>query len=233
VWPLCSRTLFVRHPPALSRSRVKAEPLIFPDGVRFAREDEIPAGSRAGWDRIAHARITTGYTHREHTGATFRAFFEANVHAPQLWLAFRALAEALLPEFAAPIVGMKDEEPVLIPPTTLPAALAVLEPHRRYLQHDGFLEFGVVSHVADVTEEVFVKSAKYLQVWTNQPDRAAATFADLGLPHVPNLEFLDGYPRVSRSLLNEAGNAEWPDVVEQLRTAFHLLPPAQALSTDV
>jgi hypothetical protein len=169
---------------------------------------------------------------REHAGEGFRAFFEANVHAPRLWHAFRTLAEALLPEVAAPIVGVKEEDPILGPYTSRAAALAVLEPHAYHLQHDGFLEFGLVYQMAGVTEEVFVRSVKYLQVWTNHPDRAAETFAQLGLPEVPDLQFIDEYPRVSESLQTREGNAEWPDVVEQLRVAFDGLPPAEDRPAD-
>jgi hypothetical protein len=212
---------------------VTPEPLIFPEGVRFPRDDEFPAGYEADRERLARARLTTGYVRREHAGAGFRAFFEANVHAPQLWAAFRTLAEALLPAVAAPIVGVKDEDPILGPYTTRAAALAVLEPHARHLQHDGFLEFGLIYQVAGVTEEVFVRNVKYLQVWTNHPDRAVETFASLGLPEVPDLQFIDQFPRVSESLQTSDGYAEWPGVVEQLRAAFEELPPADRPPADV
>lgn len=202
------------------------EPLIFPAGVRFPREDEFPAGHESDRERIARARITTGYVRRNHAGQGFRAFFEANVHAPRLWDAFRTLAEALLPDVAAPIVGVTDEDPILGPYTSRAAALAALEPHAHALQHDGFLEFGLIFQTAGVTEEVFVRSAKYLQVWTNHPDRSEEAFARIGLPEVPELQFIDQYPLVSESLLTPEGNAEWPDVVEQIRMAFEALPPA-------
>lgn len=205
---------------------MQAEPLIFPEGVRFLRPDELPAGYEGERERIARAQLTTGYVLRPHSGAGFRAFFEANVHAPRLWYSFQSLAEALLPNVAAPIIGVKDEDPILGPYTTREAALAVLEPHAHYLQHDGFLEFGLIYQVAGVTEEVFVRSAKYLQVWTNYPDRATGTFARLGLPEVPKLQFIDEYPRVSESLQTPEGNAEWPAVVEQIRACFNELPPA-------
>ena len=140
---------------------------------------------------------------------------------------------ALLPAVAAPIVGVKGEDPILGPYTTTAAALAALKPHARHLQHDGFLEFGLIYQVSGVTEEVFVRSVKYVQVWTNQPDRAAESFARLGLPEMPDLQFIDQFPRVSESLQTADGNAEWPDVVEQLRAAFDELPPAEDSPADV
>jgi len=76
---------------------LQPEPLIFPEGVRFPREDEFPAGYERERERIARAKITTGFVQRDHQADGYRAVFEGNVHAPQLWSAFRALVEALLP----------------------------------------------------------------------------------------------------------------------------------------
>jgi hypothetical protein len=102
--PEISSTIFIyrmEHP----------EPLIFPLGVRFPRDDEFPAAHEHQRDRIARARITTGYVLREQQDHSFQAFFEANVHAQALWSTFHVLSDILLPDVAAPIIGVKDDKP--------------------------------------------------------------------------------------------------------------------------
>ena len=207
----------VEHPP---------ERLIFPQGVRFPRPDEFPAQYGAERERLARANVTTGYVLRDdRPGDSFSAFFEANVHAPRLFAAFRDLALAILPDVAAPIVGVKDDEPFLGRYTDRDAAVAVFEPYVNQLQHDGFLEFGVIFQHEGRTEEVVVRSAKYLQVWTNQPDAVRSVLHRHRIPAVRALEFIDEYPMVSESLTSADGNATWPVVVAGLQAAFDRLPP--------
>lgn len=201
------------------------EPLRFPRGVRFPRADEIlrtwPPDSL---ERIASAYITTGYVVGSGKPGKYAAYIEANVHADRVWEMVRALVLALLPEVAAPIVGVKDEKPVFGRYTTRDAAIAVFEPYVDSLQHDGFLEFGVMFQQSGKTEEVFVPSAKYLRVWTSKAKVARGVLESHGVPEVAKLEFIDEYPRVSETLPQPNGNAGWPPVFEGLRKAFDELP---------
>ncbi len=75
--------------------------------------------------RITQAHITTGYIRNDVGGKTFGSYFGANVHAPNIFAVFNSLARGLLPEIAAPIVGIKDEEPTLGPYTYLESAISV------------------------------------------------------------------------------------------------------------
>ena len=201
------------------------EPLIFPSGVRFPRDDEFPAGYEEERTRLASAKITTGWVQKTSGGKGYGAYFEVNVHAPRLWSLVRDIAVAILPAAAAPIVGIKDDQPTLGPYTTREAAIAVFEPFVESLQHDGFLEFGLIFQRAGETEEVFVASAKYLKIWTSRPVIVQDTLRAHGIPHVPDLQFIDEYPRVSESLRTSEGNAQWPDTLEGLQSAFAALPP--------
>ena len=100
----------------------------------------------------------------------------------------------------------------------------MFESHVRHLVHDGFLEFGIIFQHKGVTEEVFVPYAKYLRIWTNKPEAVRAVFKSHGIPEVPELQFIDEFPRVSNSLLDENGNVGWPPVMERLKEAFESLP---------
>lgn len=173
--------------------------------------------------RITQAHITTGYIRDDVGGKTFGSYFEANVHAPNIFAVFNSLAQGLLPEIAAPIVGIKDEEPTLGPYTYLESAISVFEPHIELLQNDGFLEFGVTFQDEGKVEEIFVKSSKYFQIWTSQPEIVVRVFEEHNIPLCESLEFIDEYPMVSISL-DANGNAAWPGVLGAIKDAFDDLP---------
>ncbi len=202
-----------------------AKPLIFPKGVRFPRKNELPPGNEEGLERISRANIVTGYIRDDEGGAGFKSYFEANVHAPNVFEVFRELAESLLPDIAAPILGLEDEDPVFGPYTTRDEALTVFQPHIDALQNDGFLEFGIIFASDDKIEEIYVKASKYLQIWTNQPEIVSAVLIRNSIPRSRTLEFIDEYPMVSLSL-DPGGNAHWPSVTEAIKTAFDSLPAA-------
>lgn len=200
------------------------EPLILPRGLRFPQRHEFPAGSEAEQDRIAQANVTTGYRRFRHTGGAYSVYLEVNAHATSLFTVFHDLAVTLLPRAVAPIIAVKGGEAYPGPYTIRAAALRLFEPHLQSLQHDAFLAFGLISQHEGVTEEVFVQPSKYLQIWTNQPEVAEAVLAQHRIPEVPDLQLMDHFPLVSESLLTPEGNAAWPVVLEQIRTAFPDLP---------
>lgn len=206
------------------------EPLRLSRGVRFPRPEEIPADRQAqAAALLANARLTTGYAVRPNPSQAGQAFFQANVHADQVWTVFRALAAALIPETAAPIIGLKDKPPALGHYTSRDAALAAFGPYAEPLQHDGLLEFGLVFQQQETTRQVFVRSPKYVQVWTDRPEMARAVFELYGIPEVPGLRFIDQFPRMTEPLRLADGSAASPKVFEALKTAFAVLPqPSQA-----
>jgi hypothetical protein len=209
----------VTTPPA-----AKPEPLEFPRGVRFPRPDEVPGDRVEALRRIADAQITTGFTRTDVGKPGYSAVFEANVHASRVWDVFRDLVEAIVPEVAAAIIGIKGEDPILGPYTSRAAALGALERYREPLQHDGFLEFGIIHQWRGRTEEVFVLHVKYLRIWTNAPDAVVQVLARHGLPEVPDLQFIDDYPRVSEALPFEGQSSGWYSVIEGVKARFESLP---------
>lgn len=205
------------------------EPLIFPRGVRYPRLDEIPGGAPSdAAARVAEAArtpVTTGFVRIERADARgYTAVVEANVHASSLWTVFVALVNELLPEAAAPIVGVIDEDAVLGDYTRRDAAVGVLAPYADILVHDGFLEFGCMFQRAGRTEEVFVPSAKFLRIWTNHPERAERVLLGHGIPHVPGLRLVDEFPLVREAQPYGGSETGWYPVVEELREKLHALP---------
>ncbi|MBA3352640.1 MAG: hypothetical protein H0U23_09490 [Blastocatellia bacterium] len=185
----------------------------------------MPNGSEELIERIASANVTTGYIRNDDGGDKYSSYLEANVHVDEVFAVFKQLALSLMPDIAAPIIGLKDEEPTFGPYTSREAALEVLEQHSELLANDGFLEFGITYQHSGRVEEIFVKSSKYLQIWTNQPDSAANVFYEAGIPAVATLEFIDEYPMVSKSI-NRRGDAASPAVLEAVKSAFETLPVA-------
>ena len=199
---------------------------MLPRGVRFPRPDEFPGGVPD--QRRIPPVLTTGYCLREPSGSAGRfSLVEANVHAPQLWTVFRALTLALLPETAAPIAGIKDDEPIFGPYVAREDALAVFDPYVESLTHDGFLEFGIIFQNGERTEEVFVPSPKFLRVWTTAPVTAALVLQQHGIPEVPDLKFVDEFPMVSETLRDEGGSAGWAAVIQALQERFHAMGEEQ------
>ena len=203
----------------------RPEPLELPRGVALLRDDEMPSGSEEERLRLTAACITTGFTVTPHTAGSYCAYIEANVHASMLGKVFRALAEGLMPEIAAPLVGIKDEEPVLGPYTDRVEAIAVFLPYTEALQHDGFLEFGIMFQYQGRTEEIFVRSTKYLKIWTNEPAIALSILRSHGVPEVPDLQFIDNFPRCSSTLPFDGQNTGWSAVLGRLKLDFEDLPP--------
>lgn len=201
------------------------EPLLFPRGVRFPRPEEFPAGHDAEIARVREARITTGYRCLPNAGGAYAAYLEANAHAINLYPLFHDLVFTLLPRSAAPIIGLKGEEPHLGPYTIRAAALRLFDPHIQALQHDGLVAFGVIAQHDGKTEEVFVQPSKHLQVWTNQPQAAREVFAHHRIPEVPELQVLAQYPLVSEPLDSQEGTPAPREVVERVRAGFAELPP--------
>jgi hypothetical protein len=200
------------------------EALRFPRGVRLAAEADLP-GSVDKLDKLARisgANITTGFVLTTSVDPGFSTYIEANVHADEIWSVFETLASRLLPDVSAPLVGWKDEEATLGPYTDKVAALDVLRAHAESLQHDGFIEFGLMFQQGGKTEEVMVKGSKDLRIWTNNSEVATETLLSLGIPSIEKLEFIDEYPRVTERLVGDPSSQE---TISAIVGAFQSLAP--------
>ena len=205
---------------------MEPQPLIFPPSIRFATPDELPgtpADRHEALALLAGASVMTGFVTREGSDARAAVFAEANVHGPDVWSAFTALVSALLPERAAAIVGVIDEEPYRCHYTERDALLAALAEFGAPLATDCFVEFGAMWQTPEVTEEVFVRAAKYIQIWTSQPARLRAAMSAIGIPEVDRLAFIDEYPRTTTAT-QHAGIGDFAALVERVVARCAELP---------
>lgn len=165
----------------------------------------------------------TGYTRQDTEGQPFATYIEANVHAPNVFAVFRELVWALIPDVAAPMVGIKEDEPEFGPYTDRTWAVGIFEPHIDLLQNDGFLEFGVLHQSDFAFEEIFVTSSKFFKIWTNHGAKAEEVLQNAGIPRCKTLQFIDEFPMVSLSL-DDNGNAAWAGPFYAIKEEFSKLP---------
>ena len=81
-----------------------------------------------------------------------------------------------------------DEEPVPIGSGPVPSLIAVLEPHKYQLAHDGLLQFGLVSDRDGTINEVFVAPTKHFKIWLNDEERFRSVMEQHDLRQVDRLE---------------------------------------------
>ena len=177
--------------------------LVFPDGVRLAGEDELPGPEprrSADWARIQSASIAAGFVLTRSDDERFTHYAELNVDAPRLWALFCNLCCDVLGPAATLVIGHIDEEPVPIGAARVSSVLAILEPHKYQLAHDGLLQFGLVSTGDSTINEVFVAPTKHVKIWLNDQERFRSVMEQHELRQVDRLEFLDEYPRATVAL---------------------------------
>ncbi|WP_291298219.1 hypothetical protein [Elioraea sp.] len=199
--------------------------LVFPDGVRLARPEELPESSRAtGRKQLRTARIEPGVVLKPSDDPRYTWYAEINVDAPKLWLLFRALCEALLGPEARFVAGAKDGEVVTVGAAGRDGLLDLLDLYAYQLAHDGYLQFGLVSLRGDMVDEVFVAPSKHLTVWLNDRQRFLAVIEDHGLAIVDQLSFIDEFPRVTTSL--ESDDVHFDDADHLITFVRTMIEPA-------
>ena len=203
--------------------------LVFPDGIRLARLDEIPgpeARRARDWARIESANIAPGYTVAGSTDTYFSYYAEANVDAPQIWVIFRELSEALLGPKATLLIGDSDDEPTPVGNRDTKQLLDLLEPHRYRLSHDGYLQFGLIDQRPDRVVGVFLAPTKHCVMWLDDDQALRSILRSHDVPEVDHLEFIDEYPHVTTPLPHDRVAIPDPGrLVEHFSNELGALPP--------
>jgi len=171
-----------------------ASTLAFPDGIRLAHKDEIPA---AVWKRVQSANITSGFLLKESNDGRFPLYAEGNVDAPQIWGVFCDLCRGLIGPVASLLMSELDEELTRLGTGSTPAILRLLEQHAYQLANDGWIQFGLIEERQDFITEVLVTPTKHFEVWLNDEKLLRSILRDHSLFEVVQLEFLDQYPRTT------------------------------------
>jgi hypothetical protein len=222
---------FVRHTARPSEDRLAFEPLILPSSIRLLRPDEVPVHDDR--DKILakvsaghRARFVAGYVLSDTGRPGFTAYAEVNVHAPAVWHLFRDLVATLLPEYAALLIGVKDEELHHRPYRYKAALLTALEPYGGALARDGLVQCGLIWQRGGTTEEVLVEPAKYMKIWTNQPHVLKQILTEHGLSQAERLAFLDEFPRVTEPVSHPPEMYRYDELIERILRAEGDVPEA-------
>ncbi len=177
--------------------------LMFPDGVRLAKEDELPgplSSQTEAWMRVQAANITAGYRIMKSSDSRFPFYAEINVDAPRIWEVFCDLCNSLLGNEAGLVMGEIDDEPRILGDARTTSLLGLLEPHAYQLTNDGWIQFGLVDEQENSISEVFIAPTKHFQVWFKDVQVFRSIMENHGLFEDDHLEFLDQYPRVTTRL---------------------------------
>ncbi|HEX8899805.1 hypothetical protein [Vitreimonas sp.] len=181
-----------------------ANTLVFPDGVSLATREEIPGPSAVReeiWERVRNANIAPGFVTKVANDPAFQFYAEANVDATVVWSVFRDLVEALVGSRGILLFAHKDDEtPAALGEGNVSDLLSALEPHVYQLQHDGYVQFGIVQQSDAQIDEVFVSVTKHFKIWFNDEVAFRDVMSKHNLVAADKLEFIDEYPRVTRAL---------------------------------
>lgn len=191
--------------------------LVLPPTLALLEPDGTGSDVDLAAREAKRAHIAPGYRiYPAPEGAPYAFYARCNVDAPLLWDAFEALVRCV-PDPVGTIAGIKDQKPRMLPYAPKEEVLRVLRLYRRELSEDALIEFGLIHQTRTTTHEVFVPAAKYISVWLTDRADFECTMKALHLEQIPDLRFVDEFPRVSSSLSAIVKEALHPeDVIAEL-----------------
>lgn len=198
--------------------------LVLPVTVRVPLPDEISHREDA-IELLAKrkaANITQGYTIKpnETQQLHFSFYAEININNDKLWQLFLALAGDM-PEEVHCVYGLYEDEATTTDYFPKQDVLKHLSPFQKELAMDCTLEFGLLYHSKEMLMEVFVPESKYIKFWGNDKAKFLKHMQDFQLKEIPDLAFIDEYPKIVTPLRNIIPSARRPeDVMWSLNRAF-------------
>lgn len=186
--------------------------LQLPPTVRTPEPDEIPA-EQALLDRLEarkNANIVEGFTFKPNTTTElpFRFFSEINVDNNNLW-ALIVHFVMQMPDEVALVYHHADQDPICSDYLHKIRLINLLEPFENELTKDPFLEFGIIHHVENYLQEIFIHKCKYIQYWGMDEAAFRNTMHEFGIYEVPGISFIDEFPLVRETL-----QGHYPDAIE-------------------
>lgn len=195
-----------------------------PKGIRIPEKTEYPASEN--YDEIQKKRelanINEGYIIKAVENKKYTYIVEVNIDIDKLWDLFEKLSNNILPEIAYGIINLRDEKPVL---SNFVKKEKIIELYLNYyyeLLNDGFLEFGIAFYNDKIMNEIYVRSFKYIQIWTSNLKELINVFEEFNLKEYKILNFIDEFPVVSIALEsnNEIKIKHYTDVFDEISKKF-------------
>lgn len=167
--------------------------------VRTPFPDEIPGNSSvsARLAELANANIVEGFVIKENDKKElpFTFYAEINIDNSRLWSLFIALSEQL-PDEVSCIYNFYDGDAKFGKYLSKELVVSTLSKYELELTQDCSLEFGLIFHDNDNLIEVFVVEAKYVKLWGIDENAFFQTMRKFNLENIPQLNFIDEYPKV-------------------------------------
>lgn len=171
--------------------------------IRAPRPDEMPRRADLAelLEKRKAARIVEGFTMQPNkTSQLPFSFYSAiNVNNPRLWDLIEALLN-VMPEEICLEYGLLEEEPVKTAYFPKGVVWQNLAPYRTELTQDGFIEFSLVACSSKALTEMKVTPAKYIIYCGSDKEGFLRCMADFQLSLVPDLAFIDEYPRITEPI---------------------------------
>jgi len=198
-----------------------------PPTIRLPRPDELPNNPEV-FERLKareSANIVQGFTlnYNATHDLPFKFYAEINIDNCRLWHLFRNLAD-LMPDTLSCIYNLYQEDPIYSDYIDKTLILGQLHKHKTELTEDCNLEFGLIYHTEDHLEEIFVSDSKFVKFWGINESLFRQTMTDIGLIEIPDLNFIDEFPKVVEPLTKFNDKAKPTDsVIQDLNDFFSLI----------
>lgn len=182
--------------------------LELPITLRVPLPNEIPMDETvlANIKRSETANIVEGYTiklkddNSEHSNLEFEFYSEINIDNSRLWKLFIELTNFLPNEVAIISAHIDDDEVIYGNYADKTKVIKLLNKYERELTSDTFLKFGLIFHSDKQLVEIFVDETKYIKFWGSDRNTFENVLQKFGLNNIKDLEFIDEFPKVRRSL---------------------------------
>jgi hypothetical protein len=214
IWLSCRARRFSNASTAASRGRwLQPFPttngstimLQAPPTIRLPRPEELPNNPEV-FERLkqrANANIVEGYTLKYNSthDLPFKFYAEVNIDNTRLWKLFLALV-AYLPDQLSCIYNVFGEDTIYSDSTYKGHIMTQLDNYKIELTQDCNLEFDLIYHAEDKLEEVFIADSKFLKIWGCNEILFRQIMSTNNLREIPDLNFIDEFPKVVEPLTN-------------------------------
>ena len=178
--------------------------LQFPPTIRLPLKSELPknTGWINRWKKSKQALIVPGYNIQDNVTGNdipFRFYTQINVNYGDLWALLMDLADEL-PEEVSLMYSLKDDALQYSNYTSKKELIHQLKPYQKELTQDPNLQWGFFYQDENSLTELLVAPCKYLQFWGNHKPRFRAILEQYHLKEIPDIAFIDEYPKVTLSL---------------------------------
>jgi hypothetical protein len=144
----------------------------------------------------------------------FKFYAAINVNHSRLWEVFEALANTFPEgEEVSCVYGLEEEEPVTTGYFPRQQVLAELRKFKTELTGDASLSFGLLLHTKEMLMELFVTESKYIKFWGSNKESFVQQMLAFDIRPVPQLEFVDEYPKITEPLRKFVPAAKHPKTV--------------------